>query len=154
MKIFFIEELKNNLINLEENILFDDIYNNNNNILHEIFEELLKNDVISEKKLVSIFEAHNNYIVGFHEKNKAVEADVSKMINAINSSYRLSRVNFVWKKKIEQNKENISNQLEGVSQAIADLADEIKKDNEDEFADKREELMRAFQEKKNSTYEI
>ena len=144
----FIEELKNNLINLEENILFDDIYNNNNNILHEIFEELLKNDVINEKNLVSIFEAHNNYIVGFHEKNKAVEADISKMINAINSSYRLSRVNFVWKKKIEQNKENISNQLEGVSQAIADLADEIKKDNEDEFADKREELMRAFQEKK------
>ena len=144
----FIEELKNNLINLEENILFDDIYNNNNNILHEIFEELLKNDVIYEKNLVSIFEAHNNYIVGFHEKNKAVEADISKMINAINSSYRLSRVNFVWKKKIEQNKENISNQLEGVSQAIADLADEIKKDNADEFADKREELMRAFQEKK------
>ena len=144
----FIEELKNNLINLEENILFDDIYNNNNNILHEIFEELLKNDVIYEKNLVSIFEAHNNYIVGFHERNKAVEADISKMINAINSSYRLSRVNFVWKKKIEQNKENISNQLEGVSQAIADLADEIKKDNEDEFADKREELMRAFQEKK------
>ena len=140
--------MKNNLINLEENILFDDIYNNNNNILHEIFEELLKNDVIYEKNLVSIFEAHNNYIVGFHEKNKAVEADISKMINAINSSYRLSRVNFVWKKKIEQNKENISNQLEGVSQAIADLADEIKKDNEDEFADKREELMRAFQEKK------
>lgn len=60
----FIEELKNNLINLEENILFDDIYNNNNNILHEIFEELLKNDVIYEKNLVSIFEAHNNYIVG------------------------------------------------------------------------------------------
>lgn len=143
----FIEELKNNLVNLEENILFDDVYNNNNNILHEIFEELLKNDVIDEKKLVSIFEAHNNYIVGFHEKNKAVEADVSKMINAINSSYRLSRVNFVWKKKIEQNKQNISIQLEGVSQAIADLAEEIKEDKKDEFADKKEELMRAFQEK-------
>lgn len=143
----FIEELKNNLVNLEENILFDDVYNNNNNILHEIFEELLKNDVIDEKKLVSIFESHNNYIVGFHEKNKAVEADVSKMINAINSSYRLSRVNFVWKKKIEQNKQNISSQLEGVSQAIADLAEEIKEDKKEEFADKKEELMRAFQEK-------
>ena len=143
----FIEELKNHLVNLEENILFDDIYNNNNNILHEIFEELLKNDVIDEKKLVSIFEAHNNYIVGFHEKNKAVQEDVSKMINAINASYRLSRVNFVWKKKIEQNKQNISTQLEGVSQAIADLADEIKEENKDEFADKKEELMRAFQEK-------
>ena len=143
----FIEELKNHLVNLEENILFDDIYNNNNNILHEIFEKLLKNDVIDEKKLVSIFEAHNNYIVGFHEKNKAVQEDVSKMINAINSSYRLSRVNFVWKKKIEQNKQNISTQLEGVSQAIADLADEIKEENKDEFADKKEELMRAFQEK-------
>ena len=108
---------------------------------------MLKNDVIDEKKLVNIFEAHNNYIVGFHEKNKAVEADVSKMINAINSSYRLSRVNFVWKKKIEQNNQNISTQLEGVSQAIADLADEIKEENKDEFADKKEELMRAFQEK-------
>ena len=143
----FIEELKNHLVNLEENILFDDIYNNNNNILHEIFEELLKNDVIDEKKLVNIFEAHNNYIVGFHEKNKAVEADVSKMINAINSSYRLSRVNFVWKKKIEKDKENISNQLEDVSKAISNLADEIKEENKEEFVDEKQELMRAFKEK-------
>ena len=143
----FIEELKNHLVTLEENILFDDIYNNSNNILHEIFEELLKNDVIDEKKLVNIFEAHNNYIVGFHEKNKAVEADVSKMINAINSSYRLSRVNFVWKKKIEKDKENISNQLEDVSKAISNLADEIKEENKEEFVDKKQELKRAFKEK-------
>ncbi len=143
----FIEELKNHLVTLEENILFDDIYNNSNNILHEIFEELLKNDVIDEKKLVNIFEAHNNYIVGFHEKNKAVEADVSKMINAINSSYRLSRVNFVWKKKIEKDKENISNQLEDVSKAISNLADEIKEENKEEFVDEKQELMRAFKEK-------
>lgn len=143
----FIEELKNHLVTLEENILFDDIYNNSNNILHEIFEELLKNDVIDEKKLVNIFEAHNNYIVGFHEKNKAVEADVSKMINAINSSYRLSRVNFVWKKKIEKDKENISNQLEDVSKAISNLADEIKEENKEEFVDEKQELKRAFKEK-------
>ena len=143
----FIEELKNNLLNLEENLLFDDIYNNNDNILHEIFEELLKNDVIDEKKLVNIFEEHNNYIVGFHEKNRAVQEDVSKIVRVINSSYRLSRVNFVWKKKIEQNNKNISSQLEGVSQAIANLADEIKEENKEEFADKKEEIMRAFQEK-------
>lgn len=77
-----------------------------------------------------------------------MEQDISKMINAINSSYRLSRVNFVWKKKIEQNKENISNQLEGVSQAIADLADEIKKDNEDEFADKKRRINESISRKK------
>lgn len=143
----FEEELKNKLIDLEENMLYEDIYNNQNGIVDEIFEELLNNDVINENKLVEIFESHNNYIVGFKEKNKAVQDDVLEMVRTINSAYRISRVNFIWQKKIEENNKNISSQLEGVSQAIANLANEIETEKKEEFEDEKAEITRIAKEK-------
>jgi stage II sporulation protein E len=69
------------------------------------------------------------------------------MVHAINTSYRLSRVNFIWQKKIEENNKNISTQLEGVSQAIANLAEEIQDEKKDEFADQKKEIIRLLKEK-------
>ena len=104
----FIEELRINLQELEENMLYDEIYENQNGIIDDIFHLLLKEDVITEKQLVGILEKHNNYLVGFYEKNEQVIQDVSKMIKAINSSYRMSKINFIWKKKMEESKRTVA----------------------------------------------
>lgn len=53
--------------------------------------------------------------------------DVSQMIKAINYSYRISKVNFIWKRKLEENKKNVSFQLEGVSEAISQMVEERNK---------------------------
>ena len=108
---FFIEELRINLQELEENMLYDEIYENQNGIIDDIFHLLLKEDVITEKQLVGILEKHNNYLIGFYEKNEQVIQDVSKMIKAINSSYRMSKINFIWKKKMEESKRNVANRF-------------------------------------------
>ena len=79
----FIDELRINLEGLEENILYDDIYNDKD-ILKDIFEYLLKEEIMVERELVKIFANHNNYIVGFEEKNKKVEEEVSKITKVIN----------------------------------------------------------------------
>ena len=110
-QIFF-DELKLNLEPLENNMLYDDIYENQDGIGDDIFKKLLTSDIITEKELVTIFENHNNYIVGFHEKNKQVEEDVSKMIKAINYSYRISKLNFIWKKKMEELYLNVKSDYE------------------------------------------
>ncbi len=39
----------------EENLLYEDIYNNNENILDEIFEQLMAREVITRKDIVKIF---------------------------------------------------------------------------------------------------
>lgn len=141
----FIDELRINLEGLEENILYDDIYNDKD-ILKDVFEYLLEEEIMIEKELVKIFANHNNYIVGFEEKNKKVEEEVSKITKVINYSYRISKMNFIWKKKMDESKKNVSNQLEGVSEAISNLANEISK-NPDEFEDKKQEILTLLEQK-------
>lgn len=143
----FVDELRLNLDGLENNMLYDDMYNDEE-IISDIFKYLLKEDVINEKELVNIFKNHNNYIVGFEEKNKNVEENVNKIVKTINYSYRISKLNFIWKKKMDESKKNVSNQLEGVSEAISSLADEItKKSKEETFDDKRQEIIELFKQK-------
>lgn len=141
----FIDELRINLEGLEENILYDDIYNDKD-ILKDVFEYLLEEEIMIEKELVKIFANHNNYIVGFEEKNKKVQEEVSKITKVINYSYRISKMNFIWKKKMDESKKNVSNQLEGVSEAISNLANEISK-NPDEFEDKKQEILTLLEQK-------
>ena len=144
----FALELRNNMDGLEENILYDDIYNSDE-ILLDIFKYLLKNDIITKKGLVKIFENHNNYIIGFDSdgENKFVEKDISKIMKVINYSYKVSKINFIWEKKIEENKKNVSNQLQGVSDVIASLAKDIKIDKKEEFASEKSQIMLLLSQK-------
>ena len=42
-------------------------------------------------------------------------------------SYKISKASFVWQKKMEENKKNMKEQLNGVSKAISNLAQNIEK---------------------------
>lgn len=151
----FKEELKINIEQIEENMLYKEIEENQDGIVEDIFKHLLEKDIITEKQLVSILEKHNNYLVGFYEKNEQVLEDVSKMIKAINSAYRISRVSFVWKKKMEESKKGVSAGLEEVSKAISTLADEIKeKDEESPFESQKEQVIKLLKEKQIQIDEI
>ena len=152
----FKQELYINLKELEDNLLYEEIIQENNQIINEIFNHLLKNEIITEKELVSLFEKHNYYIVGFKQKNSEAEKDVSKMIKAINSSYRISKLNFVWKKKMEESKKNISNQLEGVSEAISQIAEDIesKEKQQEPFEIQKREAMVLLKQKEINIKEI
>ena len=70
-------------------MLYEEIEENQDGIVNDIFHYLLKEEILTEKELVRILEQHNNYLVGFYEKNEQVIEDVSKMIKAINSAYRV-----------------------------------------------------------------
>lgn len=144
----FIDELMNNLEDKEENLLYEEIYNNNENIIDDIFEELVKNDVITRTSIIDIFKKHNNYILGFSKEDKesniTAKNDIDEMLKVINYSYRISKINFVWKKKLDSNKKQVSNQLENVSEAISNLAMQITKDEVDEFAKEKEQMRKIL----------
>lgn len=59
-------------------MLYDDIYNDKD-ILKDVFEYLLKEEVMVEKELIKIFANHNNYIVGYEEKNKKYKKKFLKL---------------------------------------------------------------------------
>lgn len=147
----FEEELKVNLEGQEENLLYDDIYNNEDNILSEIFEILIQKEVITKKDLIKLFAKHNNYIMGYSKDSQQddfiVNKDVEDIIRIINSSYRVSKLNFIWKKKLEENRKSVSTQLSGVSEAISNLAEQISIDEDNPYYKQKEEIKALLKEK-------
>lgn len=142
----FMEELKKNLEELQDNMLYEEIYYPTEKLITDIFNYLLENDIITEKALVNIFEKNNNYIVGFENTKGQAKEDIYRIVKAINYSYRISKINFIWKKKLDESKKNVSSQLKGVSEAISKMATEIDK-KEEEFSDKRKEVMKLLEQK-------
>lgn len=149
----FADELLNNLDGLEDNILYEDMQNiENSEIIEDIFEILVENQKITRKDLLDTFANHNNYIVGFDnvEVSLNLEKDLEKIISIINEAYKVSKVNFIWKHKMDENKKTIVNQLDGVSKVISTLANDIEKqENQDnEFIIEKEEIIKIAKERK------
>ena len=140
-KNIFVNELKNSLDGLEENIIYDDIYNDED-IQKDIYKCLLEKEIITKKDLLNIFALHNSYIVGSNidDNNKSLEKDLSRIIKSINYAYRISNLNFIWKKKVDESKKNVSTQLEGVSEAISNLAEEISPRQVEKFVAEKEKI--------------
>lgn len=149
----FAGELLSNIDGLEDNILYEDMQNiENSEILTDLFKQLVENQKITRKDLLDIFAAHNNYIVGFDnaEISLTLEKDISQMVDIINDSYRMSKVNFIWKHKMDENKKTIVNQLDGVSKVISSLANDLEKQeiSNNEFIIEKEEILNIAKERK------
>ena len=143
----FMEEFKNNLDGLEDNMLYDTMCYISEEFMMDIFEILLEKDIITEKDFINVLAKHNQYIVGFEDTSKKAQEDVYKIVKALNYSYRVSKLSFIWKKKMDESKKNVSAGLKGVSEAISKMAGEINKKEEDSFADEKEEIIKLLEQK-------
>lgn len=154
----FEEELFANLDGKEDNLLYDDLASNNEGILDEIFDIMLKKDVITRKEIVQIFANHNNYIMGFSTDSKedeyVTQNDIDEVVRAINSSYRISKINFVWKKKLDEKKKTMSTQLNSVSEALSNLANQITTEEQDPYKEEKEEIKALLKDKEINLKDI
>lgn len=156
-KEIFVTELENNINDLRDNVLYDDLIDDESPIIDDIFKLLTEKAEITRKELLKIFENHNNFILGFDDSavsNKLMD-EIDKMVKALNASYRVSRINFIWKKKVIENKEAMVSQLDGISKTISNLADNIttkKVDNKE--INEKEELLKLFEQKKIEVKEL
>lgn len=122
----FKNEFEKNIETLEDNILYNYIIDD-----YEIYEDIFK--IMKEKKyilkqdILDILEKNNEYIIQTddEETNKKIDNDINNIIRAISSSYRVSKLNSIYDKKIEKSKENMGSQLEGISYAINSIAKNI-----------------------------
>ena len=142
-KDIFVSELLDNLSGYENNMLYEDISKVDGPIVDEIFKTLVDKQEMTRKSLLEIFAKCNSYIVGFDDNqiSEYLEENISQMVRVINMSYKISKSNFVWQKKFEENKKNIETQLKGVSKAISNIAENIEKniENEEQYTKKEKE---------------
>ena len=138
----FIETLEEKLETMQENILYEDLINEENGLTSEIFELLTENLSISKDDIISLLEKRNEYVVGFEDfdTNMKVEEDINKAVRLINDTYKIGKINNLWKQKMKENKKVISSQLDGVSRAISNVAQSIYKFREDGFEDEKQEI--------------
>lgn len=89
--------------------------------MYKIIDILIQNDEITENDLEEIFEGNICY-------------NTENLLLIINSQYQIYKLNNVWQKKVEENREIALNQLKGVSKAINTITNNLKvEDKEDLF---------------------
>ena len=145
----FIVELLNNIEYMQENILYDSIEDVEGKIVDDIFSELMEKQFIKEKDLLRILARNNNYVIGFGQNETNVSRDVEKMNNAINSAFRISKMNFIWSIRLNEEKKNFETQLKGVSKAISEIALDIDEEikSEDINLEKKEQITLLLKQK-------
>lgn len=110
----FKDELLNNIEDFSDNILYEDIIYDDEYILDNIYDLLEEKDEITKEELIQIFEKNNSYIIGINEedeRSKEIEDDINQIVKAINHTYRINKLNLIWKQKEARNKKILANQL-------------------------------------------
>lgn len=157
-KDIFISELLDNLDGYENNMLYEDMTKTEGPIVDEIFKLLIDKQQITREELLDIFAKCNSYIVGFDDKkiSEYLEENITQMVRVINMSYKISKSNFVWQKKFEENKKNIETQLQGVSKAISSIAENIEKNikNEEQYINEKKQVVELLKQKEIEIQEI
>ena len=150
-KEIFIGELLNTLEPYKDNMLYDDIANTEGKIIENIFYYLMDKQEMTVEALLEIFADCNSYIVGADDKeiSKYLKDNLTQMVRIINMSYKVSKSEFIWRKKAEENKKNIGKQLKDVSRAIQGMAKEIEKDIdiEEEYEKEKQEIILLIKQK-------
>ena len=157
-KDIFISELLDNLKGYENNMLYEDMCKTEGPIVDEIFKLLIDKQEITREQLLEIFAECNSYIVGFDDNkiSEYLEDNISQMVRVINMSYKISKSNFVWQKRFEENKKNIETQLQGVSKAISSIAENIEKniENEEQYNNDKRQVIELLKQKEIEIQEI
>ena len=78
-------------------MLYDDLSKPDGEIVKKIFEYLIDKQEIDREAFLKIFADCNSYIVGFDDKDisEYLEDSISQMINIINTSYKVSKIDFI-----------------------------------------------------------
>lgn len=142
-KQIFITELLNNLEPYKDNLLYEDIAEPNGKIVNQIFEYLLNKQEINQEALLKIFANCNSYVIGFDDKDisKKLEENIALIVRIINLSYKVSKSNFIWSKKVEAHQKNMEKQLNEVSKAIDNMVKNIEKNIEVETTYERQKTQ-------------
>ena len=138
----FIDEFLNNITDLSDSIIYDDLTDLENGILDDVFKILTEKEEIDIQDLAEIFAKRNSYILGISDRktNENIEDDITEIIKAMNYTYKISKLSFAWKQKINENKKTLSRQLDGVSKVINSVAEDLSSNLESTYEDKQEEI--------------
>lgn len=135
-KDLFLDDLNNNFEDLEDNIFYDDLIENEN-ISEDIYDDLIKNNEMTEENLINILSNNENCKIAVDTDE--AKQNIAEVVKVINATYRIHKLNILWKVKEANNKRVLATQLGGVSKVISSIAEDIDEKNVDSKEEKKEE---------------
>ena len=138
----FEADLVSNLEEYKQNMFYDDLTSKNTLVITKIYQILVDKQELKREDFLKAFKDSNNYIVGLDDEKVSIylENSIREIIKAINNSYKISKLNFVWNKKQEESKKTLEASLKGVTKVIENITKDIEQENKKDNKYKNETI--------------
>lgn len=130
----YIDNFLNLMDSYQENIFYEDLVNNEN-LIEDFFNVLVKDDVITEKEMLEVFRKYNNYIL---LRDQKLKEDFQEIIKISNRTYRELQMNSVKVKIKKEEAKKLENELKNVSKIITNIS---KDEPKGEYQNKEKEII-------------
>ena len=151
LKEDFKDILFDNLEEISENIFYEEVIQEDNNIADDIYMHLQKNDLILENDLIEIFKNHNNYILA---QDKEIKEELLEIIKVINKSYKMAQMEIVKVQEKNNNLKNMKIGFENISKAINNVVKTNENNPKSKFYSKEKELTVLLKNKYQNTNSV
>ena len=134
----FKDILFENIEDIDTNMFFEDIMQEDNKIADEIFAVLQKNDILLENDFVEILKNHNNFIV---VQDENIKNDLQEMIKIINRSYKMMQIEMTKKQEKRNARRTMKKELENISNTIRNTVKTNENAPQSKITPKEKELL-------------
>ena len=134
-KEVYIENFLDLMENYTENIFYDDLINNEN-LIGDFFDCLVREDIITEKEMLEIFRKYNNYIL---LRDQKLKEDLQEIIKISNRTYRELQINSIKVKVKKEEAQKLENELKNVTNMINSITEND--NNTLQFENKEKEIF-------------
>lgn len=139
----FEHEVQKAISEIDNNLLYEYI-SNNEEIIQDLFDNILESGILTENGMIAVLAKNNIYVMNSDDnETKASELkEIREMIKAINSAFRICKSNVIWQKKLQETNLNMSSQLNHVKAAIDNITTDItnSEQNVEKFLNKEEKI--------------
>ena len=123
--------------NYTDNIFYDDVMQNEG-LIGDFFDYLTKEDIITEKAMLEIFQKYHNYVL---LRDQKLKEDLQELIKLANRVYHELQLNSVKAKVKKEEAMKLENQMKNVTDIMTHISQEPRTENTFE---KKEKEIRAL----------
>ncbi len=133
----FVQDFLDNIDELQNNIFYDLVSDEENGVAEEICKVLVQNDIILDKDVIEIFKNHNNYVI-IQDEN--IRNDLQEIVKIANRTLKIAQINKAKEEEKRKSEEKINDNMKAVTQIIDNCVKEISENKEDIYYRKEQEL--------------
>lgn len=133
----FIQDFLDNIDELQSNIFYDLVADEENGVAEEICKVLIKNDIILDKDVIEIFKNHNNYVV---IQDESIRNDLQEIVKIANRTLKIAQINKAKEEEKRKSEEKLNDNMKAVTKIIDNCVKEISENKEDIYYKKEQEI--------------